>query len=456
MNKHATVASIVEPKIATNVNPAHNISEMDSASIPEIGTFELGEHYQRLSVNSVLEQDAFRALRHLALETVEEVEVQSSQYQYQSTPTLTGTEAPSQRTLTKEEIAVLCGKDILAKKYSWIKSPCSKLMYILPQDPDVAIREMTWEDFDVHFLCDCADIGAISERSEVPTTAAARTAFQDSCPIVDDVSHYGDQFMTVLEMMKYSVTIDGNVKVKKIENPDVQELISIAIAFLVLKDFMSCEQFANLIDVGNSFGNNFAVAVKTPKGDIRYVCANHRMQLFPEFDPQLIFKCIRPGLSSNHSWDPQTGTLFIHLQSREDTESFYQLVPKLRAIVVLAVFLDWDLYAEDNLKLQLMISNITSKDWMRIREVGEDALIPGFGHRYYQTLLSAILNTRIDAFSLERLSPGDEIEEIDLWEFRSLSTDTDVCIARFTRTFEEHGMDLGVLMTDIDQAVASL
>ncbi|KAG0047005.1 hypothetical protein BGZ83_007862 [Gryganskiella cystojenkinii] len=396
-------------------------------------------------------------------------------------------------TSTREEIVAHRAKLILSKRYNWIDSPCSKLMYILPRQSNLTketmISKTTWRDFDLYFLCDCADIEPSGgKETGVTTTEPIHRAVEAYYPVFKDASQYGDHFMAVLEMMKYGVTIDGQVKVKKIDSPSLQKSIASAITFLEIKDFISSEQFEaqgfptletirpvaplpaaelvhlyeHLIPTVHAYGHDFAI--RTRKGDIRYVCANHRAQLAPEFDPQLVSKFKRPGSNNKSSWDPQTAALFVQLQSSEDAWTFHQDLLKLRAVIVLTVFLDWDLAEEDEFLLKLMITNITVetgcacvKIMVRKREEEADALIPGFGHGYYGAILSAIQNTQIEAFSLERRSPEDGVvRQVELSEFRASSFYMDVCIARFTRNFQEPGLDLGLLVTDFDQAVESL
>ncbi|GJJ71920.1 hypothetical protein EMPS_04277 [Entomortierella parvispora] len=385
-----------------------------------------------------------------------------------------------------EDIVMHRGKEILAKRYNWIESPCSKLFYILPRREDVSsalINNMTWHDFDVHFLCDCGDIVAPGK------SASARPALPHREPsnghqLLKEAKAFGPYLMAVLEMLEYGVTIDGEVKVRALTQMNERKMVMYSMAFLMLQGVKASHQFStegcqsldeikpvaplsdiDLLDLyttrintGKPYGKDYAI--RTDQGDIRWICSYHRRELFPDFKTDSITDFVNAPENKKSSWDPETGTLFALLQSKEQARSFYQRLPDMSMVLVLTVFLDWDLSEEDELHLQLMIPQLTCacvKIMVPEREEEEHDVIPGFGHGFFGAILAAIFNTNIQAFSIEKRLPEDGLERpCEFMEFRSSSLYLDPVMARFTRSSRDLGIELGLLVTDIDHAVVSI
>ncbi|KAG0247765.1 hypothetical protein BG011_000958 [Mortierella polycephala] len=403
-------------------------------------------------------------------------------------------------------------KDILAQRYDWLESPCPKLFIMVPHKDDVSsvadIRTMTWQDFDLYFLCDCGEIpgadvdklgyiqGSLNsnQRDSTKTTHTHQQSTPQRClPHVDidglgyalqkDALAFGPYMMAILEMLEYGVAIDGVVKVPALSDLVARKKVMYAMAFLMMqgveashqvhaKGYASLDEIkpivplkeAELADLYRSWISarrplEASFAYRTLAGDIRWICYYHWTLLSARDNIEKAIDFSLHPDSKQSAFHMNLGSLIIAVKTRERVQDFYRLAEQLTTVPVLSFFLDWDLSGKDESELQSRIYKFTAscvKIHVREREEEANEVIPGFGHGYFGVILAGLSNKMIQAFSIEKRVPGDATDTADeLFAFKG-SVYLDPVLARFTRELPSFKVQLGLLVTNLDRAANSI
>ncbi|KAF9175730.1 hypothetical protein BGX21_010009 [Mortierella sp. AD011] len=387
------------------------------------------------------------------------------------------------------------GKEILNQRYDWLQSPCPKMFIMLPGDNELAsVDDLTWQDFDLYFLCDCGDLPA---RGPVLDTACVNCSPRDNTcrclphvdmkdpgyPLFKEALAFGPYIMAILEMLEYGATIDGVVKMTPLKDLKERRRVMYSMVFLMkqgietshqllakgytsldeikpiapLKETELADLYRSRISVRRPFFNSYTF--RTLDGDIRWLCKAH-------YDSHTS-KAVKTAVPqfSNHpdsrqcTLNDNLGSLVVTLKTRERGRDFFCMVEEMVTTPVISFFLDWDLTDTDELMLEVWIPRLSAtcvKIYVREREEQEEELIPGFGHRYYGIILAAIMNKNIQAFSIERRSPGDNNDTGDeLFGYKG-AVYLDPILARFAREPMSPKVQLGVLVTDLDKAAMAI
>ncbi|KAF9328527.1 hypothetical protein BG006_008300 [Podila minutissima] len=384
----------------------------------------------------------------------------------------TSAQDTSDCTFTVEEIMQHRIKGILARRYTWLESPCPKLFTILPvKDFDIS-RLPTLSMFRVHFLCDCGGVTKIDgEQDMSPPHLPAR---EEPYVIKSDniISKYGTYMMAVLEMMFYMklVTLDKRTV----------ERIRYAVTFLLTKRIQSSIRFhdrkirnldevpviepldntslkdlytQHLVDAEQPLGG--FRAFQTDQGDIRWVCILH----LSEYAPNTVFE--RPTRFLGHpsslrgAYWASLGIFRVIVKDRERAKDLYQLIQSLVSVPVMSFFLDWDVLPQDVVDLAEAVSLFpTSCIMINVREDPIDNTDPwGLGHPYNPVVKAAFNNPRIQAFSLEKrkLEINDEFSSFE----RSFYLGS--VIVKFKRDLKTPSKTMFAgLVTDMDGALGTL
>ncbi|KAF9119063.1 hypothetical protein BGW39_000646 [Mortierella sp. 14UC] len=418
--------------------------------------------------------------------------------------------------LTVKEIVVHRAKDIIAARYDWLDSPCSRLFIILPRkdsfDSIEEVMAMEWQDFDVHFLCDCMDIpgagidvnglfkdsdtdgtGAVMPKKVISENGVEcepiRYTGHDYLPHLDlnesanlslqkECHTLAPYLMAVLEMLQYGVDIEGKTKMMALKDPEERKKVLYAIAFLVAQGVEASYQlhasglssldeimptaplkpsdlsdfYQNKISVKQSLG--WTIPFRSPDGDVRWICSTHWNQLTDWDQISRAFSFSKNSESNPTAFHMDIGTFVVTLKTRERAREFYNLASRLESTPAVSFFLDWDLTAEDEQELELVPARMfASRIKIQVRERGGSAFYAGFGHGYFKVVLEALKNKRIQAFSIEKKIPGVDIDLADdLHTFRS-PEHLDSILARFRREQESGKIQLGLLVTDLNNAI---
>ncbi|KAG0195440.1 hypothetical protein BGX31_006261, partial [Mortierella sp. GBA43] len=148
-------------------------------------------------------------------------------------------------------------KDVLAKRYTWLESPCPKLFVILPADYEIGTgNSQTWLDFDLHFLCDCGDLqldgDGFSNPCKTRQLESTKRGVCSCVPHVDwdvrgfpqhkDLLKFGTYMMAILEMLEYGLVIDGVVRVPALKDLQQRKRVMYSMVFLMKQGIETSHQ----------------------------------------------------------------------------------------------------------------------------------------------------------------------------------------------------------------------
>ncbi|KAF9206455.1 hypothetical protein BGZ49_002415 [Haplosporangium sp. Z 27] len=387
------------------------------------------------------------------------------------------------------------GKDILAQRYDWLESPCPKMFIMLPGDNELAsVDDLTWQDFDLYFLCDCGDLPV--NGPTINSICATKDPVTNSCrclphvdmkdpgyPLFKEALAFGPYIMAILEMLEYGATVDGVVKMAPLKDLKERRRVMYSMVFLMkqgietshqllakgytsldeikpiapLKETELADLYRSRISVRRPFFGSYAF--RTQEGDLRWLCKTHYASHSP-----IIIGTMVPRFSENPDsrqcmLHDSLGSLIVTLKTRERTRAFFSMAEQLVTTPVISFFLDWSLTDADEQDLETWIPTLHAacvKIYVREREDQEEEMIQGFGHRYYGIILAAIKNKDIQAFSIERRISGDNNDSADeLFSYKG-AVYLDPILARFTREPKSPKVQLGVLVTDLDKATVAI
>ncbi|KAF9903607.1 hypothetical protein EC991_003519 [Linnemannia zychae] len=418
--------------------------------------------------------------------------------------------------ITVKDIVVHRAKDIIAARYDWLDSPCSRLFIILPRkssfDSIETVMALEWRDFDVHFLCDCMDIpgagidvnglfkdsdtdgtGAIIPKKVISEDGveceSIRYTGHDYLPHLDlsesanlslqkECHTLAPYLMAVLEILQYGVDIEGKTKMAPLKDPGERKKVLYAIAFLVAQGVEASYQlhanglssldeitptaplkpsdlsdfYQNRISVRQPLG--WRIPFLSPDGDVRWICSTHWNQLTDWDQISEAFSFSKNSESTPTAFHMDIGTFVVTLKTRERAREFYALASRLCSTPVLSFFLDWDLTVGDVQELESTLAQMfASRVKIQVRERSDSPLCSSSGCGYPSVVLEALKNKRIQAFTIEKKVPGvDSDPADDLRTFKSL-VHVDSILARFVRERESGKVQLSLLVKDLDNAV---
>ncbi|KAF9110852.1 hypothetical protein BGX27_005816 [Mortierella sp. AM989] len=406
-----------------------------------------------------------------------------------------GTSSRQQSPFSFMDVVAYRGKEILAQRYDWLESPCPKMFIMLPGDNELAsVDDLTWQDFDLYFLCDCGDLPA--KGTIIDTACINRDPNANTCrclphvdmkdpgyPLFKEALVFGPYIMAILEMLEYGATIEGVVKMAPLKDLKERRRVMYSMVFLMkqgietshqllakgytsldeikpiapLKETQLADLYRSRISVRRPFFSSYAF--RTLEGDMRWLCKTHYDSHSPEMTRTVVSQFSNSPDSRQCTLHDSLGSLIVTLKTRERGRDFFRMVEQMVTTPVISFFLDWDLTETDELELQVWLPRLSAacvKIYVREREEQEDELIQGFGHRYYGVILAAITNENIQAFSIERRIPGDNNDTADeLFSYKG-AIYLDPILARFTREPKSTKVQLGVLVTDLDKAAVAI
>ncbi|KAG0296187.1 hypothetical protein BGZ97_004608, partial [Linnemannia gamsii] len=418
---------------------------------------------------------------------------------------------------TIHDIAIRRAKDIITARYEWLDSPCSRLFVILPRKDNIGsvseVRAMSWQDFDVHFLCDCMDIsgagidvnglfkdsemdgtGALIQKSvrsedgvEIEPVRYTGHSYiphldldeSDELCLQEECLALGPYLLAVLEMLEYGIVIDGKTKVRALRNLEERKKVMYSIAFLVGHGFEASHQlyakglssldditptpplkpsqlsdfYRNKISIKEPLGT--LIPFRTPEGDVRWVCTTHWNQLTVWDQISRAFDFSKNPDSVQSAFHMNLGTFVVTLKTRERARELYELAGLMKSTVVVSIFLDWHLTAEDVRELETVPSRMhASCVKIQVQESGDccddSALHSGFGHSYFRVVLEAINNKGIEAFLIEKRVSANTADPVDDLQLFKSSLCLDPVLARFCREQRSGKIQLGLLVTNLD------
>ncbi|KAF9293548.1 hypothetical protein BGZ88_005242 [Linnemannia elongata] len=436
-------------------------------------------------------------------------------------PSSTSSPASSSSNFTIHDIVTRRARDIMTARYDWLDSPCSRLFVILPRKDNIRsvteVKAMAWQDFDVHFLCDCMDIpgagvdvNGLFKDSDRDGTGAfippsvisedgveiepIRYTGHSYIPHLDlresadlslqkDCSALAPYFMAVLEMLEYGVVIDGKTKIMPLKNLEERKKVMYSIAFLVehgvessyqlyakrlsslhdvepippLKPSQLSDFYHHRISVEEPLGTR--IPFRTPDGDVRWVCSTHWNQLTVWDLISRAFDFSKNLDSARSAFHMNLGAFVVTIKTRERARELYELAGLMKSTVVISFFLDWHLTTEDARELETVPSRLhASCVKIQVRQseghCNDGAFHSGFDHSHFKVVLEALKNRQIEAFSIEKRVPADIADPTNYLQSFKSAVCLDPVLARFCREQVSGKVQLGLLVANLDRAVS--
>ncbi|KAF9996732.1 hypothetical protein BGZ80_000929 [Entomortierella chlamydospora] len=419
-----------------------------------------------------------------------------------STPALI---SPSDETLTIQNIARRRVSDILKRRYRWVEATSPKLFIILPVNyatfnktesefDDAYIRSLGWQDFTVHFLCDCGSIPGYESKffphlnlKDCPWGHPISKKMEGSI-----IMRFGQYMMAILEAFKYGVHLsdkDGDIIIPPEPDPEMQKCMTLAIKYLGSLTIASSSSFLpqqgkesdeemtldkipavepltkdDLASVKHFFSDSRnsmegTPPILTPSGDVRWVCLDHGVAVSPRGEWQAAISFSKNPASTHSEFKASMGAFRSVVTTRERARDFYNLAEKLTTTCALRLFLDWDLSKEDEEELRQAVAKFPSACVkLQVRSPSKHSCnVPGFEHGYSAIIFEALKNPKIQAFILDHcLKDEAPFYGYDEWfevKRKFMSHDS---LARFKRSRTSDRMSLRILVTDIDTSATKI
>ncbi|KAF9429688.1 hypothetical protein BGZ94_009839 [Podila epigama] len=420
-------------------------------------------------------------------------------------------DGPQPPLLTVAQVVAERMREVLLKRIEWIDNKTPKLWVLLPithhdafrdfqaNGDDASFEAMTYQDFRIHFLCDCGQIPGFEHEMfphldsfeyDLQSYAIAQTVEMDN-PL------YGEFMMGVLEMFKYGVTLDNVVHVPKLElDPEMSEMIDCAINFLVYRGIQSSLHIYSTLNVFNTnttpaellkeikpirmltdkemenFWRGCLVDARPPlgplrpfqtkDGDTRRVCWSHWDLMSPKGASVMIQQFSVESTSGRNYFDPHVGSLRGFLKTREQAKLYFRVAAALPMVPALSFYLDWEMTVADEAVVEKFVRETSAKCVKIYFQEGQPPhtslkpSAPGMGHGHVDLIQAGLTNPSLQAFSIENRSPTNHRymldELVDFTDRMEPNMGPNYHVAHMRRDTSIDKMYLSLLCTDVDRA----
>ncbi|KAF9952250.1 hypothetical protein BGZ70_000672 [Mortierella alpina] len=299
---------------------------------------------------------------------------------------------------TLEQLAVLQSRvqAVLTQTYELHEYPIPRLFVVLPQDLSV------WDTFSpfankfrLYFLCECGEhTKSTNSKTGIPHHIhfAKHEGYEIARPS-EFFEQYGSYVLTILKMLKYSITVAGIVmpSFSQLINPDVlgQSITSLKLLqdtivpgmdqvigmvdslsddpiegiegvsgqveskeALEGADLRKLETFLRAKDGNKVLGDLYRTV--TDEGHVKWVCIDHYRDNYDRTSVETFRRAVE---SLGGSFDEKNGLVKVDLGSRAAAKQFYMALGYARSVLELNIILDWDCTATD---LQLLDNALTT------------------------------------------------------------------------------------------------
>ncbi|KAF9276272.1 hypothetical protein BGZ68_010137 [Mortierella alpina] len=274
----------------------------------------------------------------------------------------------------------------LDSDYELHEYPIPRLFVVLPQDPSVwnAMNPFA-NKFRLYFLCECGEhTKSINSKTGIPhhIHLAKHEGYEIARPS-EFFEQYGAYVLTILKMLKYTITVAGIVMpaFSQLISPDIlgQTITSLKLLqdtivpgtekvidmmdgisvdhtegiegvtgrvenkeALEGADLRKLETFLKDKDGNKVLGNLYRTV--TDEGHVKWVCIDHYRE---NYNKTAIDTFQRAVESLGGSFDKNHGLVKVKLGSRASAKQFYQAFGNSRSAHELDIILDWDCTGTD-------------------------------------------------------------------------------------------------------------
>ncbi|KAG0371863.1 hypothetical protein BGX24_001070, partial [Mortierella sp. AD032] len=279
-----------------------------------------------------------------------------------------------------DRLAVIQGRiqAILTQTYELHEYPIPRLFIILPKDTSAwNPSNLLNNQFQLYFLCECGEhTKALNgDNTNIPhhIHIAKHEGYDLERP-TEFFQKYGRYMLTLLEMIKYGVTITGfaipalaavsapgaiDMFQKSLDsisqsavNQSIEYLQSISSEQNVADastdsfageealegaDLRHLEVFIKSKDQDRALGNLYRTI--TDEGHVKWVCIDHYRLAYKKHDQQAFVTAVE--LNAGH-YDPHLGKVTVRLGSKIQAAGFFDALIKARGVDELVVMFDWE------------------------------------------------------------------------------------------------------------------
>ncbi|KAF9147314.1 hypothetical protein BG015_011079 [Linnemannia schmuckeri] len=281
-----------------------------------------------------------------------------------------------------DRLAVIQGRiqALLTQTYELHEYPIPRLFIILPNNTSMWDSVNIFNNqFQLYFLCECGEHtkSLDDNKSNIPhhIHIAKHEGYDLKRPI-EFFQKYGKYMLTLLEMIKYGVTISGfaipaqaavsapgaidmfrnslNTISQSAVNQSIEFLQSLSSKDLQEQDATNAESFTGqevlegadlrhleafikAKDQHRALGNLYRIV--TQQGHVKWVCINHYRLTYKEQGQQAFITAVE---LNGGDYDPHLGKVTVSLGSKIQATGFFDALAKARRVNELIVTFDWE------------------------------------------------------------------------------------------------------------------
>ncbi|KAF9960383.1 hypothetical protein BGZ70_008620 [Mortierella alpina] len=270
---------------------------------------------------------------------------------------------------------------VLTQTYELHEYPIPRLFVVLPQDPSVWNTLNPFANkFRLYFLCECGEhTKSINSKTGIPHHIhfAKHEGYEIARPS-EFFEQYGSYVLTILKMLKYSITVTGIVmpSFSQLLNPDVLGQ-TITRSYRTGReqggfegaDLRKLETFLRATDGNKVLGDLYRTV--TDEGHVKWVCIDHYRENYNRTSVETFRRAVE---SLGGYFDENTGLVQVKLGSRAAAKQFYSALGYARSVRELNIVLDWNCTAAD---IQLLEDALT-KSAVMVLHLDVQRFLPSF------------------------------------------------------------------------------
>ncbi|KAF9118698.1 hypothetical protein BGW39_000934 [Mortierella sp. 14UC] len=357
--------------------------------------------------------------------------------------------------------------------------------------------------FHLYYICDCGDIPGFQDRwyphwnikdgechhLQAAGESLGHQQLEALLPFV------GEYVMGVLEMLKYGVYTNNNVRFPAQLGVESQQRISLAIKFFESLGIATSEKYmAELrsnhkgiipksalkgltpiapLDVKSSSEFRRRIVkhrwekydemnpYRTKDGDVRWVCLAHWYDMSPQDDWVTANKFCKNPASIKSAFKTAQGSFSSEIHTIERAREFFELAGRLTTTSVFRISLTWELSHEDEKEIAQAVCQLQAAALhLTVREgTGmQGGVATGFDFGFLYLIMSSLKNPYLEVFRLMQSTSKDNTKyPVNDERFNvSSSTFSPDTLALWTRPTRDERVKATLRVTHIDQAAISV
>ncbi|KAF9905553.1 hypothetical protein EC991_001583 [Linnemannia zychae] len=357
--------------------------------------------------------------------------------------------------------------------------------------------------FHLYYICDCGDIPGFQDRwyphwnikdgechhLQAAGESLGRQQLEALLPFV------GEYVVGILEMLKYGVYTNSNVRFPAQLSVESQQRISLAIKFFESLGITTSEKYlAEMrsnhngtipksaldglkpiapLDVKSSSEFRRRIVkhrwekydemnpYRTTDGDVRWVCLAHWYDMSPQDDWVAANKFCKNPASIKSAFKTAQGSFSSEIHTIERAREFFELAGRLTMTSVFRISLTWELTHEDEKEIAQAVCQLQAAALHLTVRKGtgmQGGVASGFDLGFLYLTMSSLKNPYLEVFRLMQSANKDNTKyPVNDERFNvSSSTFSPDTLALWTRPTKDERVKAILRVTHIDQAAISV